>query len=175
MVVLRRRGLAKALPDAGAIPEEAAEQLVKLRVLNRFEQLSKLLLEPFDGDLGPADELVPLDLVRRCRANLVDLDLGAVLLVDGKPPADVRDRARLRCGEGGLDVVPGDRRDAAGAVGQDEAQVLIALSSRAAVSLPNDERTGDRLPVGQVTDAHPGAGGSRVGTVAGDQRRSLGQ
>ena len=173
VVVLGGGRLAKSRPDRRAGSEHAVEELAKLRILDRCQQLPELLLELLDGGLGAVGELVVGDLAGSGRPDLIDLDLRSVLLVNGEPPGDVGDLARLRGDERRLDVVPDDRRDAAGAVAEHQAQVLASLPGRAAIPLADHEGGGDGLPIGQL--AHADAAGPRGGIDpitgnAGDSR-----
>ena len=108
--------------------EEAVEQRRELRVLDRREQLAQRGLELLDRrPAGPRR-------ARRCsyssgRAARIDLTVifAPYCAWTREPALDEDNRARRRAVEALLDAVPGDRLDGAGAIGDHEADEVVAV------------------------------------------------
>ena len=131
VVVLRRRGdRGSGVQIRRVRAEDAVEQLAQLRVLDRRQQLAQAGLELLDRDLRALGEVVVLVLAVVGGADRVDRDLGPVLRVDDEPALDQDHRAGRGALEALLDVVPGDRLDGAGAVGDDQADEVVAVCAR---------------------------------------------
>src|SRR5690606_28598293 len=77
-------------------------------------------------------------------------DLGPVLRVHRVLPLEVNDRTWGTEVEALVHVVPDDRLDSAGAVGDEQLQEVLSGAPREAVALAHDEGARDPLPLGQV-------------------------
>ena len=137
----------------------------ELRVLDRRQQLAQAGLELLDRDRRALGELVVLVLVVVGGADRPDRDLGAVLRVDRELALDEDDGAGRRALEALLDLLPGDRLDVAGAVGDDEADEVLAVLARAPLALADRERARDLLALGELADEDRGPAAPPAGAA----------
>ena len=128
-------------------PKKRVEQRAQVRVLHGGDQLAQVGLHLVGRRGGPSSRSARSNVPGSAGPSGADRDLRAPALVDLVAPDDVHRRARAaelaHCG----DVVPDHRRDAAGAVAEDQLEELAAVAPLAPVGLADQE---DLVEVGAV-------------------------
>ena len=175
VVVLRRRRDAKAPPDPRLGGEDAVEQLRAAAGSGSCPAARAASSSSASAETGgPSARSSSVYSSSRGGADRADRDLRPVLRMNREPPLDEDDRAGRGAGEALVDLLPGHRLDRAAAVGEDQAQEVVAVAARASFALADDEGGRDRVALGELADRACGRPGSAAGAAsAGPARASI--
>ncbi len=165
VVVLRRRRVAVAGPDLGALAEQPVEQLAQVRVLDRREQVAQVGLHRLGAARRPVEQVVGVVLRGARGAQRTDRHLRAVARVDRVAAGDMDGAAGGAVGREIARALPGDGGEHARAVAQLEAQVLAPVAALAQLGFAHHEHLLDVLAVDELPDEHGGDDRDGCGSI----------